>query len=158
LAQNPLGKVPTLVRDDGPALYDSRVICCYLDALGKGALYPAAPRLWDALTLEATGDGIADASLLMVYETRVRPEEIRFAPWVEAQWAKVVRALDALEQRWLPYLAGPFDIGQAAVICGLGHVGFRHGARDWRSGHPGVAAWFERLAERPSVAATAPRD
>src|SRR6187401_544736 len=68
VAENPLGKVPTLERPDGPALYDSRVITRYLDALGSGGLYPEAPRLWETLTLEATGDGISEAALLIVYE------------------------------------------------------------------------------------------
>ncbi len=97
LAQNPLGKIPALERDDSPALYDSRVICRYLDSLAGKPLYPQAPQLWDTLTLEATGDGITDAAILMVYEARVRPEEKRFAPWVEGQWGKIDRALDALE-------------------------------------------------------------
>ena len=91
LEANPLGKVPALERPDGPALYDSRVICQFLDArAGDGAgagLYPQGARLWDTLTVEATGDGILDAALLMIYEVRIRPEELRYAPWVEGQWA-----------------------------------------------------------------------
>ena len=157
LVQNPLGKIPTLERDDGPALYDSRVICRYLDDLGRGGLYPAKPRLWEALTLEATGDGIAEAVLLMVYEGRVRPPEQQSGAWVEAQWQKVVRAAEALEHRWLGYLAGPFDIGQIAVACGLGYADFRLGERDWRGGRPGLATWFERVGARPSLAGTRPQ-
>ncbi len=156
LAQNPLGKIPALVRDAGPALYDSRVICRYLDELGKGAFYPKGEALWDALTLEATGDGIMDAAVLMVYEARTRPEDMRYAPWVEAQWTKVTRALDALESRWMAHLAGPFDIGQASVACALGYLDFRHAARDWRKGRAGLAAWQAKIAERPSLKATEP--
>lgn len=156
LALNPLGKVPLLARPDGPALYDSRVICRYLDDRAGGGLYPAAPRLWDTLTLEATGDGILDAALLMVYETRVRPEEARHAPWVEGQWAKIARALDVLEERWTAALAGPLDIGQIAVGCALGYLDLRHDARSWRTGRPILTAWAARFAARPSMEATQP--
>lgn len=156
VALNPLGKIPTLERPDGPALYDSRVICRYLDDLAGGRLYPAAPRLWETLTLEATGHGIAEAAVLMTYETRLRPEAARSEPWVEGQWSKISRALDTLESRWTPMLAGPVDIGQIAVGCALGYVDFRHGARGWRGGRPALAAWEARFAELPAMAATRP--
>lgn len=158
LAQNPLGKVPALSRDDGPALYDSRVICRYLDDRAGGRLYPAPPRRWDTLTIEATADGILDAALLMVYEDRLRPEEKRIGEIVEGQWAKVARALDALENRWLSHLRGPLDMGQIAVGCALGYLDLRHGARVWRNDAPGLAAWYARFADRPSMEATAPPD
>ncbi len=156
LAANPLGKIPTLERDDGPALYDSRVICRYLDDLAGTGLYPAAPRLWETLTLEATGDGIADAALLMVYEVRTRPEGQRSAAWVEGQWQKVSRALDALEARWLANLAAPLCAGQIAVGCALGYLDLRLGERGWRDGRPGLAAWHARFAARPAMLATPP--
>ena len=156
LAQNPLGKIPTLERTGGAALYDSRVICRYLDDRAGGRLYPAAPRLWEALTLEATGDGIMDAAILMVYEHRLRPAEHVRADIVEAQWAKVARALDALEARWLSHLAGPLDIGQIAVGCALGYLDFRHAGRNWRQGREGLAEWEARFAERPSMRDTVP--
>jgi len=156
LAQNPLGKVPALERDDGPALYDSRVICRYLDDRFGSGLYPAAPRLWDTLVLEATGDGILDAALLMVYESRVRPKELRHSPWVEAQWGKVARALDALEERWVSHLAGPLCMGQIAVACALGYIDLRHDARGWREGRAGLSAFAARMAARESVKATVP--
>lgn len=156
LAQNPLGKVPVLERPEGPALYDSRVICRYLDELAGGGLYPAAPRLWDILTLEATGDGILDAALLMVYETRLRPEDKRMPEWVEGQWAKIARSLDVLETRWMAHLAGTFDMGQIAVACALGYLDLRHGPRNWRDSRPGLTVWYARIAERPSLLASAP--
>ena len=156
LTQNPLGKIPALERDDGPALYDSRVICQYLDQLSGRGLYPTAPRLWDTLTVEATGDGITDAAILMVYEVRVRPEDKRFAPWVEGQWAKIDRALDALESRWIDHLTGPLDMGQISVACALGYLDFRHASRGWRLRRPDLAAWFDVFAKRPSMQATMP--
>jgi len=156
LEANPLGKVPALERADGPALYDSRVICQYLDDRAGAGLYPQGARRWDTLTLEATGDGILDAALLMVYEGRLRPEELRFAPWVEGQWAKVDRALDVLETRWMAHLEGPLDAGQIAVGCALGYLDFRHDARGWRNGRPHLAAWYAGFAARASMKATVP--
>ncbi len=156
LAQNPLGKIPTLERAGGAALYDSRVICRYLDDRAGGRLYPAPPRLWETLTLEATADGIMEAAVLMVYEARLRPPEQALQAIVEAQWAKCLRALDALEGRWLSHLAGPLDIGQIGVGCALGYLDLRHGARNWRHGREGLAAWQARFATRPAMAATIP--
>ncbi|MBA4351282.1 MAG: glutathione S-transferase [Rhodobacter sp.] len=156
LDANPLGKVPALERPDGPALYDSRVICRYLDDRAASGLYPEGARLWDTLTVEATGDGILDAALLMVYEGRIRPEELRYGPWVEGQWAKVDRALDALETRWVAHLQGPLDAGQIAVGCALGYLDFRHHVRDWRNGRPRLAGWFAGFGARASMRATVP--
>ena len=132
--QNPLGKIPVLVCDDGMALYDSRVICRYLDDLASAGLYGTGDALWPVLTLEATADGILDAAILMVYETRVRPEDKRFPAWVEGQWAKVTRALDMLEGRAL----GRLDMGQIALACALGYLDFRHDPRGWRQGRPNL--------------------
>ena len=154
-AANPLGKIPALVRDEGPTLYDSRVITRYLDATRGGNLYPAA-RLWEVLTLEATADGIMEAAVGMIYEERYRPEEIRFAPWIEGQWGKVSRALDAIEGQWMSHLSGPLDMGQIAVGCALGYLDLRHGARDWRAGRPALAAWYAKFSERPAMTTTAP--
>lgn len=156
LAENPLGKVPVLARPDGGALYDSRVICRYLDALAGGRFYPAGARLWDALTLEATADGIMDAALLMVYEDRLRPEDKRLPAFVDGQWAKIARALDALEARWMAYLAGPLCIGQIALGCALGYLELRHGARSWQAGRPQLASWQAGFNHRDSMAATQP--
>lgn len=151
---NPLGKIPALVREDGATLYDSRVITRYLDSLAGAGLYPET-RLWEVLTLEATAEGIMDAAVLITYEGRFRPQDIRYAPWVEAQWAKVARALDALEARWMSHLAGPLDIGQIATGCALGYIDFRHEARGWRQGRPALAAWFADFAQRESMTGTA---
>lgn len=156
LDQNPLGKIPALERDDGPAIYDSRVICRYLDALAGDQLYPAAPQLWDTLTLEATADGILDAAILMVYETRVRSEETRYQPWIEGQWAKVDRALDAVESRWIDHLNGPLDMAQIALGCALGYLDFRHSAREWRKDRPHLAVWEAEFAKRASMRETQP--
>ena len=152
---NPIGKIPTLVLDDGRAFYDSRVIARFLDDKCASNLYLDAA-LWDVLTLEATGDGISDAAVLMVYEGRVRPEDIQYAPYVESQWAKVTRALDHLENQSMTLLDGPLTIGHIAVGCALGYLDFRHGARDWRVSRPALAAWYDTFAKRPSMQATQP--
>lgn len=155
LAQNPLGKIPCLVRDDGPAIYDSRVICRFFDARSGSGLYPER-QLWDVLTLEATADGIMDAAVLMVYESRSRPDDKRYPDWVDAQWSKVTRALDALGSRWTSHLEGPLTMGQIAVGCALGYIDFRHGDRDWRGGRTGLADWFAKFSQRESMTATVP--
>ncbi|MGB3178885.1 MAG: glutathione S-transferase [Albidovulum sp.] len=157
LGANPLGKIPALELADGPAIYDSRVICRYFDDRAGGGFYPPAPRLWQVLTLEATGDGILEAALLMVYESRLRPEELRYSPWVEGQWTKIARALDALESRWISQLNGPLDMGHVAVGCALSYLDFRHAARNWRDGHPELAKWHQGFAARDSMKATEPQ-
>jgi glutathione S-transferase len=158
VGHNPLGKIPALEREDGATLYDSRVICRYLaERAPQGpALYPASPRLWEVLTLEATGEGIMDAAILMRYETMLRPAEQQFPPWIEGQWAKIARSLDALESRWMGHLAGSLNIGKIAVGCALGYLDFRHDARRWREGRDTLAAWYEDFARLPSMQATRP--
>lgn len=153
---NPLGKLPTLEREEGPAIYDSTVIFRYLNETAGGALYPAGERIWATLTLESLADGIMDAALLMALEYRLRPEEMQFGPWVEGQWQKVSRALDALEALWMSHLHGPVDIGQIATGCALGYLDLRHGARDWRAGRPQLAHWFTGFDQRPGMAGTRP--
>ncbi|GGE36576.1 glutathione S-transferase [Primorskyibacter flagellatus] len=155
-ASNPLGKLPALIREEGPAIYDSRVITRYLNSVGGGSLYPES-RIWDVLTLEATADGLMEAAVLMIYETRVRPEDKVFDDWIEAQWSKAMGAVQAINDRWMGHLAGPVDAGQIAVGCALGYLDFRHGARGWRDSCPDLAAWYESFAQRPSMAATAPK-
>ncbi|SMX47546.1 glutathione S-transferase [Actibacterium lipolyticum] len=154
-AHNPLGKIPSLLRDDGPAIYDSRVICRFLNDRVEANLYPEA-RIWETLTLEATADGIMEAALLMIYEARCRPEDMRSAEWVDAQWDKVERALAAIETRWMSHLSGPLDMGQIAVGCALGYLDFRHSARNWATTFPALAEWYTTFAQRPSMQSTVP--
>ncbi|WP_370399518.1 glutathione S-transferase [Sulfitobacter sp. JB4-11] len=156
VSQNPLGKVPALERDEGPALFDSRVICAFLDDRAQAGLYGKGARHWEIRTLEATADGILDAALLMVYETRLRDEDERSEAWVEAQWAKIAQAVAALNTRWISHLSGTLDMGQIAVGCALGYVDFRHDARGWRKGNEALADWYKTFDSRPSMQATAP--
>lgn len=155
-AKNPLNKLPALERPDGPTLYDSRVICAYLDARAGGKLYPAGSRLWDTLTLEATADGILDAALLVTYESRMRPVDKQWDDWADAQWSKIESACSALTTRWMSHLNGPIDMGQIAVACALAYLDFRHDARNWRKGNDALAAWYAAFAERDDMKATVP--
>ncbi len=154
-AANPLGKIPALIRDDGPALYDSRVITRYLDALAGARLYPET-RLWEVLTLEATADAICDAAVGITYEMRFREADMQMPDWMDAQWAKVTRAIAAIESRWMSHLSGPLDAGQIGVACALGYLDLRHDARGWRSAAPALAAWYGAFSLRPSMIETAP--
>jgi glutathione S-transferase len=156
LPSNPLGKVPALERPEGPALYDSRVICAYLNDRAKGTLYGKDARHWEILTLEATADGILDAALAMTYEARMRPADKQMPEWVDGQWNKIARACSALNTRWMSHLSGPLDMGQVSVACALAYVDFRHDARGWRKGNDALAAWYEAFDSRPSMQATRP--
>ncbi|MBI1494810.1 glutathione S-transferase [Halocynthiibacter styelae] len=154
-AVNPLSKVPALVTEDGQAIYDSRILCRYLDARANARLY-GSDDTWRIQTLEATGEGVIDAALLMAYEWRLRPEEIRFEAWVEGQWVKIAQALDVIERDYMDLMNAPLNAGQIAVACALGYLDLRNADRNWRAGRPDLAAWFEAFSARPSMLATVP--
>ena len=153
--QNPLGKIPTLVLDDGKTLFDSRVILDYLDHLsGGGRIIPRDPDMrFTALRLQALCDGIMDASILRVYEARFRPEPIRHQPWIDYQAEKVTRALSVLETE-PQALDGTPHVGQIALACALGYQDLRFKG-EWRASHPALVGWLDRFAAQvPSFAAT----
>ncbi|MCK0168621.1 glutathione S-transferase [Jannaschia sp. S6380] len=154
-AANPSGKIPALIRPDGPTLYDSRVICRFLDMRAGARLYPEA-RLWEVLSLEANADAIMEAAVAITYEKRLRPEDLWWPDWFEAQWTKIARSLDALGERSMPLLRGPLNMAQIAVGCALGYLDLRHGDRDWRAGRDTLAEWEAGFAARPSMQATRP--
>jgi glutathione S-transferase len=156
-AQNPLGKIPVLVAEDGAAYYDSRVILEYLDdRAGGGKIIPrpVAERL-AALRLQALCDGILDASILTVYETRWRPAEKHEAKWLHHQAGKVARSLATLEAAPPPAVTGSLpDVGQIALACALGYRDLRF-AGTWRDDHPRLVAWLDQFADRvPAFGAT----
>lgn len=155
---NPLGKVPALVTDAGQALFDSGVICEYLDSLHHGTKLfpPAGETRWRALVLHSLADGILDAAVLRVMERR-RPGELQSAEEMARQKEKVARALDALEEK-AGALEGSITIGTIAAGCALGYLDFRFADEDWRDGRPKLTAWYEGFQARPSMAATVPRD
>jgi glutathione S-transferase len=155
--QNPLGKIPTLVLDDGQVMFDSRVILEYLDHVaGGGRIIPAEPRArFAALRLQALADGIMDASVLIGYEARYRPVQNHEPKWLDLQAGKVTRALAVLEAA-PPGLDLPPDVGQITLACALGYRDFRFPG-SWRGDRPRLAAWLGEFAARvPAFAATTP--
>ena len=155
--QNPLGKIPALLLEDGTVLFDSRVILEYLDhRAGGGRIVPSdAGARFAALRLQALADGLMDASVLLVYEGRFRPAERHEPKWLDHQSGKIARALAALEAT-PPALSTTPDVGQIALACALGYRDFRFEGT-WRREHPRLVAWLDRFAARvPAFAATAP--
>jgi len=154
---NPLVKIPALVTDSGEALFDSRVICEYLDTLHTGRkFFPASgPQRFTALRRQSLTDGILDAAVLCRYETAVRPEALRWKDWIEGQKRKIFGGLAVLEAETATW-GDEFAIGQVGAACVLGYLDFRFADWDWRGGHPQLKGWFERVSARPSVSATRP--
>ena len=155
-AQNPLGKIPVLLLADGTALYDSRVILEYLDhRAGGGKIIPhETTRRFAVLRLQALCDGILDASILTVYESRWRAPANHEPKWLDHQAGKVTRALALLESA-PPPLQGMPDVGQIALACALGYRDLLF-AGGWRNGHPRLTAWLDDFAMRvPAFATTA---
>jgi glutathione S-transferase len=155
--QNPLGKIPSLLDEDGNAYFDSRVILEYLDhRAGGGRIVPADPAArFAALRLQALADGMTDASILIVYETRWRPAEKHEAKWLDHQAGKVARGIAALDQAPPAANATP-TVGDIALACALGYRDFRFEGR-WRADHPSLAAWLDGFSARvPAFAATKP--
>jgi glutathione S-transferase len=155
-ATNPLGKVPALITDDGVVLYDSPVICEYLNDLAGGSIYPAGAARWPALRLQALGDGILDAAILRLLEGR-RPAELKSEDWMARQKRAIDRALDVLEGEaggWSEALT----IAQVTAGCACGYLDFRFGDEDWRPGRPALEAWYAGFAARPSMQGSIPVD
>jgi glutathione S-transferase len=156
VAHNPLGKIPTLITDDGTDLYDSRVICEYLNALGDGHLIPGGgSERWRVLVDQSLADGISDAAVLARYETVVRPEALRWNEWITGQLEKVGSGLDLLEARAAGF-GKRVDLGTIAYACALGYLDFRFSALHWRDNRPNAASWFKEFAQRASMVATQP--
>lgn len=152
MAVNPLNKIPTLILDDGTALYDSRVICEHLDAIHQGPrLFPAdSDARLTALRRQALGDGLMEVIVLRLGE-QARPAANQSEKHLAAYRLKIAAALDALERE---DLEGPLTIGHIAIACALGHLDFRFAADDWRAGRPKLARWYDGLKSRPSMQAT----
>ncbi len=155
--ENPLSKIPALVLDDGTALYDSVVICEYLDHVAGGGrlLPPPSTARWDALRTQALADGILDASILVFYERLHRPQELHWSSWLEGQTQKALQGLDALDRQAPRFTDAP-DLGQVAAACAIGWLEFRAPFGDLRAGREALFAWYDRFAARPSMKATAP--
>jgi glutathione S-transferase len=155
LPDNPLSKIPTLVLDDGRALFDSLTIIAYLDHLaGGGRLVPPdGDARWEAMTRHALGNGLLDLLILWRNE-RDKPAEARTAEWLASFEAKCRACLDRLEHDVPALAATPFGIGHIAIGCALGYLDFRFADLPWREGRPALAAWQADFEARPSVRAT----
>jgi glutathione S-transferase len=155
IVSNPLGKVPTLITEDGTVLYDSHVICEYLNALGDGHLLPEkVSARWPVYRDQALADGILDAAVLVRYETFARPESLRWKDWIDGQLDKVTCSLAELEQRAATFER--VDLGNIAIGCALGYLDFRFASLGWQKTYPQTAAWFARFGARESMMATRP--
>ena len=150
MASNPLSKVPTLITDDGQALYDSRVICEYINHLGGGQLFPiAGPARWRALTLQSLADGMLDAALLVRYEGNARPEALRWAEWTNGQMDKISTSMAALEAS-SDMRHQNADIGTLSLGCTLWYLDLRFADLGWRARFPQLAAWAAEFGQRAS--------
>lgn len=156
MADNPLSKIPTLVRDDGTVLFDSLVICEYLNELGQGQLFPTAgDDKWRALRWHALGDGMLDALILWRNE---REREQPLQALTDAFELKIRACLTQLEQEVQGLSQSPLTIGTLTLGCALGYADYRFDALGWRALAPRLAAWFETLEQRPSFQSTRPVD
>jgi glutathione S-transferase len=151
-AANPLLKVPTLIRDNGEALFDSRIILRFLNEYVGGPLYPVGH--WDVQRRESQAEGLIDAALLLRAEMASRPEDKRWDGWIETQSTKINRALDAMERE--AAALGTIDSAVIGTACGLGYLDFRFADWGWRDGRPALTKWFEGFNARPSMQSTMP--
>lgn len=154
---NPLGQVPTFFANDGTALFDSIVICEYLDASFNGTLFPRSGlQRWARLREHSVADGILGAALLARYEGTLRPEALRWPDWTRSQLDKIRSSLQWVEDNATD-LNGRVDIGALSLACALGYLDFRFGDLDWRKQVPATAQWYEGFSKRPSMQATIPK-
>ncbi len=155
-AVNPTRKIPALVAEDGQALYDSAVICEYLDALGGNHLIPAdGAERWAVRRQESLADALLDAAVITRYEMAVRPEDKRWDTWIEAQKGKIDSALGQMERDAAKF-GGAIHMGAIAFACALGYLDYRFADDGWRDGHDKLAAWYEGFAQRPAMQRTVP--
>lgn len=155
-SSNPIGKIPSLQLDDGMSLFDSRVICDYLDSVGSAdSLILSGKSRWSDMRLQAIADAMCDAGILIRYEGFVRPEEYRWDEWSNNQWLKIVRSIDALEAD-ADNLSQDVTVGNIALSCALAYLDFRYDDRSWRSGRDKLSIWFKTFSDRDSFRNTAP--
>lgn len=155
IASNPLGQVPTFFTDDGMVLFDSQVICEYLNDLAGGSLLPGGAQRWPVLTEMALADGILNAALLARYEAALRPEALRWDAWFNGQMDKIAKSLDWFEKNGGRARAR-VDLASISFACALGYLDFRFADFDWRAERPAAAAWYAEFNASPAMRATAP--
>lgn len=156
MQDNPLSKIPTLVLDDGRTLFDSAVICEFLNDLAHGKLFPQAPdQRWRSLRWHALGDGFLDALILWRNE---RERTAPLTPLIDAFALKAQACLEQLEKETAELVQAPLCVGQVAIACALGYIDYRFSDMGWRNHAPQLAAWHHSLSQRPSFQATEPLD
>lgn len=157
-AENPLSQIPTLITDDGMVLYDSSVICEYLDSLHSGEKFipQEAMARWPVLRLQALADGILDAGILRFLEKKREPEK-QSVDWDATQKKSVERSLDYLENGVTDW-GDNLDVGVLSIACVLGWLDFRFANENWRSNRPKLDSWFEQFSKRPSMTKTMPAE
>ncbi len=155
---NPLGKIPTLVLDDGHVLFDSRVICEYLDGIhdGEKLIPDTGMKRMNALVTQSLGDGIMDSAVGIRYEQALRPQEKQWDVWMDGQFRKIGQALDTLEM-WREAKIQEMHIGSIAVASALGYLDFRHSGYDWRAGRPVLTQMYATFSKRNSMVETDPQ-
>ena len=155
-SRNPLRKIPALVTDVGETIYDSTVICEYLDMVAGGVLIPRdTSRRWRVLTNHALAQGMCESVILIRYETWLRPEAVRWSVWIDDHWDKIHSGLAWFEQNDRE-LSEPINLAHLALGSLLGYVDFRWPDHGWRQRVPNVSAWFAQLEQRPSFMQTKP--
>ncbi len=154
---NPLAKIPALVLDDGSSLYDSPVICAYLDTIGtaRRMIPEHGPERWRVLRQEALCDGLLDAGVLVYYEKNFRPKELHWSSWIEGQSEKARQALDTLEREAKGF-GTEVDLGQICAAAAIGWLEFRDPLGDIRAGRPSLFRWYDQFRTRPSMQSTEP--
>jgi glutathione S-transferase len=154
---NPLGKIPALILDDGMALYDSRVICEYLvvESGTTSLLPPDGSARWQVLTLQALAQGLADTGVNLRYETALRPAEFQWNKWTEANSARISRVFDALAGPSFKLL-NAVTVGSISTAVALSYMDFRFPDIGWRAGREALADWHAEFSKRPSMLATEP--
>lgn len=159
MRDNPLGKIPTLLTDEGRVLFDSIVICEYLDSLHAGPKLfpPLGEGRWRALRWHALGDGVLDTLILWRNE-RGQPAAQQNPDWLSVFDLKIRSALEVIERESPEFERSPFGIGQITLGCALGYLDYRFAELDWRNGRERAAAWFQDLSQRPSMQLTLPAD
>jgi glutathione S-transferase len=155
---NPLSKIPALLEEGKPALYDSPVICEYLDGLhgGKKLIPPSGPERWRVLRTQALADGILEAAILVFYEINHRPPELHWSAWLDGQREKVRQGLDALQDE-VARFGEDVDLAQVCAGITIGWLEFRNVVGDIRSERPGLFAWYDGFRRRPGMVLTEPK-
>ena len=156
-ADNPLSMVPTLILDDGSSLYDSPVICDYLDGqhAGRRMIPQTGAERWKILREQALADGVLDCAVLIFVETAKRPAEKRWDWWLDMKRRAITRSLDLLEGQ-ADEIGDRVDLGSISIAVALGYLDLRGAVGEWRDGRPRLSRWFGAFARRPSMIETAP--